>query len=183
MFLGEVIQRIKYWKRADRIGPDVPTSHWKLYFRSSMVKLCQHKFKHFDGTAEFRAGSYATGCSRISIGKRVIVRPLSYFQSDASEFGGDITIEDDVMLGPAVHIYTNNHASSASDRPLIDQGYSKVAGVTLKRGCWIGANVTLLPGVTVGENSVVGAGSIVTKDIPARTIAAGVPARIIKTLD
>jgi acetyltransferase-like isoleucine patch superfamily enzyme len=53
-------------------------------------------------------------------------------------------------------------------------------GIVLKRNCWIGANSVILPGVTVGENSVVAAGSVVTKDVPADTVVAGVPARVIK---
>ncbi|OGE30439.1 acetyltransferase [Candidatus Daviesbacteria bacterium RIFCSPHIGHO2_02_FULL_36_13] len=179
----EFFQRIKYWINADRIGPDIPTSYWKLFFKSTMVTLCKSKFKYFDETAEFRAGSYATGCSKISIGKRVIIRPFSYIQTEASDDGADITIEDDVMLGPGVHIYTNNHTFSNPNKPFIDQGYDEVKEVILKKGCWIGANVIILAGVTIGENSVIGAGSVVTKSIPDRTIAVGAPAKVIKKLN
>ncbi|RYY14386.1 MAG: acyltransferase, partial [Chitinophagaceae bacterium] len=54
--------------------------------------------------------------------------------------------------------------------------------VVLKKGCWIGANAIILPGVTIGENSVVGAGSIVTKSIPDRVVAVGSPARVVKKI-
>lgn len=182
-FIGEFFKRIKFWINADRIGPDIPTSYWKLFFKSTMIDLCKSKFKHFDETAEFRAGSYAIGCSKISIGKRVIIRPLSYIQSDASDDGADIVIEDDVMLGPGVHILTSNHNFSNPNISIIDQGYDGVKEVILKKGCWIGANVVILPGVTIGNNCVIGAGSIVTKSIPDRVVAVGAPARVIKKID
>lgn len=55
--------------------------------------------------------------------------------------------------------------------------------VTLEDGVWVGARVIILPGVTIGQGAIIGAGSVVTRDVPARTIAAGNPARIIRTLD
>jgi len=98
-FLFEVYNRIKYWISADRIGPDIPTSYWKLFFKSTMLSLCKSKFKYFDDTAEFRPSSVATGCSKISIGKRVVIRHFSFIGTDGSDEGADIIIEDDVMLG------------------------------------------------------------------------------------
>lgn len=181
-FIREFFERIKYWTSADRIGPDIPTSYWKLFFKSTMINLCKSKFKDFDETAEVRPGAFITGCRKISIGKRVVIRPFSFIQTDASDDGEAIIIEDDVMIGPGVHIYTNNHAFKNPNIPLIDQGYGEVAKVILKRGCWIGANVVILPGVTIGENSVIGAGSIVNKSIPKKVVAAGVPAKIIKKI-
>ena len=57
------------------------------------------------------------------------------------------------------------------------------AKVTLGKNVWVGAHATILPGVTVGDNAVIAAGAVVTKDVPANTVAAGVPAKIIKTID
>lgn len=54
--------------------------------------------------------------------------------------------------------------------------------VRIKQGAWLGANVTVLPGVTIGENAIVGAGAVVTKDVPAKTVVAGVPAKILRTI-
>lgn len=86
------------------------------------------------------------------------------------------------MLGSGVHIYINNHRFDRLDIPLIDQGYYPDSSVRLKRGCWIGANVVILPGVTIGENSVVGAGSVVTRSVPDGTVVAGAPARELQRI-
>jgi acetyltransferase-like isoleucine patch superfamily enzyme len=179
MTFSEVRTRLRYWTSVDRIGPDVPVTHWRLHFKSTMLALCKSKFKHFADNAEFRPGAYATSCSLISLGQRVVIRPGCMLFAD--EFEG-ITIEDDVMLGAGVHIYVNNHRFTDVSIPIIEQGYFPSAPVVLKRGCWVGANAILLPGVTIGENSVVGAGSVVTRDVPPRSVAVGSPAHVVKTL-
>lgn len=182
MFLSELMQRIRFWREADRIGPDIPLTHWRLHFKSTMVKLCQAKFRFFDDTADFRPGAYAICTSKISLGKRVVVRPTTMLFADPREGGAGIIIEDDVMMGSGVHLYVNNHRFDSPDIPIIDQGHYVSQEVVLKKGCWLGANVIVLPGVTIGENSVVGAGSLVTKSIPSGVLAAGNPARIIKNI-
>ncbi|WP_312364794.1 DapH/DapD/GlmU-related protein [Sphingobacterium sp.] len=93
-----------------------------------------------------------------------------------------IVIEDDVMIGSGVHIYVNNHKFDDITIPIIDQGYYPDLPVILKKGCWIGANTIILPGVTIGENSVVGAGSVVTKSIPKNVVAVGNPAKVLKSI-
>lgn len=135
---------------------------------------------HFDPTADFRPGAYAFCCSKISIGRRVVIRPGSVFHADDRPMGKGITIEDDVLVGLNVHIYTNNHRFDDRKKPIIDQGYYPSRAVVLKKGCWIGSGAIILQGVTVGENAVIGAGSVVTRDVPAQAVAAGNPARIIK---
>lgn len=177
----ELLKRIKFWNTADRIGPDIPTTHFDLYFKGRMRKLCKKKFLYFGDDADFRPGAYAIACSKISIGKRVVIRPTTMLFAEPIYDGGEIDIEDDVLLGSGVHIYTSNHKFDDPEKLIIDQGWS-VEKVCLKRGCWIGANVIILPGVTIGESSVIGAGSIVTKSIPDRVFAAGNPARIIRNL-
>ena len=74
------------------------------------------------------------------------------------------------------------HRFDNPDIPIIDQGDHRAEPVTLKTGCWIGANALILPGVTVGRNSVIGAGSVVTKSIPDRVLAAGNPAKVIRAI-
>lgn len=177
--IRSILGKIKFWRSADRIGPDMILTHWKLHFNSTMVKFCKGKFRHFDDTAEFRPGAYAVACSRISIGKNVVIRPGCNLSTESRD-EAEIIIEDDVMLGPGVHIYTNNHKFDNPSIPVIQQGDSPSKKVVLKKGCWIGANAILLPGVTIGENSVIGAGAIVTKTIPPRVLAAGNPATILR---
>ena len=178
--ITELIERVRYLNEVDRLGPDIPTTHWKLHFKSVMRKLCQKKFGAFGEGAEFRPGAYAVFCSRIFLGKRVIIRPTTMLFADPE---ATIEIEDDVMLGSGVHIYVSNHRHDDPDVPIIDQHSCDFARVILRRGCWVGANAIILPGVEIGENSVIGAGSIVTRSIPHRVVAAGNPARILNRIE
>ena len=88
---------------------------------------------------------------------------------------GGITIEDDVLIGPKVNIITENHPIDPANRKSLD-----LAKVVIKQNAWIGAGATLLPGVTIGKNSIVAAGAVVTKDVPDNTIVGGIPAQIIR---
>jgi len=180
MILGELKSKFLFWKNADRIGPDMPGTHWQLHLKSKMLKLCRRKFKYFSETAEFRPGAYAIGCSKISIGNRVVIRPGTMLHADPRDNGAGIIIEDDVMLGSGVHIYVDTHRFDDPDIPLIDQGFYDSKEVVLRKGCWVGANCIILPGVTIGTNSVVGAGSVVTKNVQPNAVAAGNPAKVIK---
>ena len=89
---------------------------------------------------------------------------------------GGIVIDDDVRVAANVQLISNNH-------DLKDRNILVCKPVHLKRNCWIGAGASILPGVTVGINAVVGAASVVTKDVPDNAIVAGNPARIIKMIE
>jgi acetyltransferase-like isoleucine patch superfamily enzyme len=180
MIIKEYFDLIRFWRYADRIGPDIPWTHWRLYVKSLMRKLCISKFKHFGEGAEFRPGAYAICCSKISLGQRVVVRPGSMLFADPRSDGAGIVIENDVMLGSGVHIYVHNHKFDDPNLPIIDQGHSPSRPVILERGCWLGALTVVMPGVRIGSNAVVGAGSVVVMDVPQGAIVAGNPARIIK---
>jgi len=107
-----------------------------------------------------------------SIGKNVFINHACSFL----DLGG-ITIEDDVLIGPRVNLITENHpADPAERRSLITKP------IVIKRNAWIGANATILPGVTIGENAIVAAGAVVSKDVPANTIVGGIPAKFIKPI-
>ena len=106
----------------------------------------------------------------VKIGRNVVVMNNSLFMA-----AGGITIEDDVMVAANVQLISNNH--DLYDHPVIT-----CKPVPLKRNCWIGAGATILPGVTVGENAVVAAGAIVTKDVEDNTVVGGNPAKLIKRL-
>lgn len=89
---------------------------------------------------------------------------------------GGITIEDDVMLAANVQLLSNNHDEYDRQVLICDE-------ITIKKGAWIGAGVSILPGVTIGKYAIVGAGAIVTKDVPDYAVVVGIPAKVIKTLD
>jgi acetyltransferase-like isoleucine patch superfamily enzyme len=147
-----------------------------------MQVLCKKKFMDFADGADFRPGAYAVGCSRISLGKRVVIRPGCMLHANPDVHEASITIEDDVMIGSGVHIYIDKHRFDDLLVPIIEQGDFPPKAVVLKRGCWIGANSIILPGVSVGENSVIGAGSVVTRSVPPYVLVAGNPAKIIREI-
>lgn len=91
-----------------------------------------------------------------------------------------VTLEDQVTLAERVVVLTHLNVGYA-DHPLQAPFPSLAAPVRLERGCFVGANVTILAGVTVGRESFVGAGSVVTEDVPPRTLVAGAPARAIRS--
>lgn len=92
---------------------------------------------------------------------------------------GKVVIGNNVMFAPNVSIYTAGHPIHPDSR---NSGYEYGIAVTIGNNVWIGGNVVINPGVTIGNNVVVGSGSVVTKDIPDNCIAAGNPARIIRTI-
>ncbi len=90
-----------------------------------------------------------------------------------------IYVGDHTMFGPNVIISTGGHPVLPELR---EQGYQFNAPVHIGRNCWIGAGAILLPGVTIGDNTVIGAGSVVTKDIPANVVAVGNPCRVLREI-
>ena len=91
-----------------------------------------------------------------------------------------VEIGDHVMLGPGVQIYTSAHELSAISR---NQGWEVTKPVKIGNSVWIGGSAILLPGTTIGDKSVIGAGAVVTKDVPASVVVAGNPARIIREIE
>ena len=106
------------------------------------------------------------------IGKNVFIN----FDCVFLDLGG-ITIEDNVLIAPKVSLLSEGHPVSPKERQSLVPGH-----IHIKKNAWIGAGATILQGVTIGENAVVAAGAVVSKDVPANTIVGGVPAKIIKTI-
>jgi acetyltransferase-like isoleucine patch superfamily enzyme len=107
------------------------------------------------------------------IGKNVFIN----FDCVFLDLGG-ITIEDNVLMAPKVSLLSEGHPVSPNERQSLVPGH-----IHIKKNAWIGAGATILPGVTIGENSVVAAGAVVSKDVPANTVVGGIPARHIKNID
>lgn len=84
------------------------------------------------------------------------------------------------MMGEDCTIITRNHMHDRTDIPMNQQGFEAERPVTIGNDVWIGDRVTILPGVTIEDGCIIGAGAVVTRDIPAYSIAAGIPARVIK---
>lgn len=84
----EIIQKYKYDKSADRLGPDCPFTHWHLYFSLSKKRICKNKFGTYSEGADFRAGAYAITCSKIHLGKNVVIRPTTMLFADPRDGGG-----------------------------------------------------------------------------------------------
>ncbi|WP_336240156.1 acyltransferase [Citrobacter werkmanii] len=179
------VKKIKFWITCNRLGPDIPLTHFLLYSSRLGHMICKRKFKRFGNNSFFRPFAYAIETQRIAIGSNVVIRPGTMLFASPLEGGGDIHIEiaDDVLIGSGVNIYVSNHSFSDTSKSISFQGHSDIQPVILERGCWIGANVTILPGVTIGENSVIGANSLVTKSVPPFHVAVGNPARVIKRVD
>lgn len=93
--------------------------------------------------------------------------------------GGGITIGSHCFIGPNCGMYTAIHATIAEER---NQGLEKALPIVLGDNCWLGGDVTILPGVTIGNNTIIGAGSVVTKDIPDNVVAVGNPCRVLRPI-
>ncbi|MBQ3558917.1 MAG: sugar O-acetyltransferase [Agathobacter sp.] len=93
--------------------------------------------------------------------------------------GGSITIGSHCFIGPNCGMYTAIHATLAEER---NQGLEKALPIEIGDNCWLGGDVTILPGVTIGNNTIIGAGSVVTKDIPDHVVAVGNPCRVLREI-
>src|SRR6201990_245582 len=116
---------------------------------------------------------YTAGGDEIRVGRNVFVNQNCTFY----DLGG-LDIADDVMIGPNVSIITTGHPLEPSQRRAATIGRR----IVIERNVWIAAGATIIGGVTVGENSVVAAGSVVTRDVPPDTLVGGNPARVIRAI-
>ena len=117
---------------------------------------------------------FYTDCGKnITVGKNVFINTGCRFQDQ-----GGIRIGDHVLIGHNVVLATLNHDFAPYNRATMHP-----APIHIEDRVWIGANATVVPGVTIGENSIVAAGAVVTKDVPPNTIVGGVPAKVLKRID
>lgn len=112
--------------------------------------------------------------SGISIGDQSLIGELNVIRGQ-----GGVTIGDRVFTSPMVQILAVNHLFNDTSRPFIEQGIT-AQGITIEDDVWIGSGAIVTDGVRIGQGSVVAAGSVVTRDVPAKTVVAGAPARVIR---
>jgi acetyltransferase-like isoleucine patch superfamily enzyme len=164
LHVGLTTANYRYIKRC--IGKGCVVGRWVQIVNSANVRIGDHCL--FQDGVYMRAGNQGY----ITIHDRAALNSFSKL------FGhGGIEIGEEAQIGPGTVITTTDH--DYFDENLATE-FKKV---TIGRRVWVGANVTILPGVTIGEYSVIGAGAVVNKDIPPRSVAVGVPAKVIKTLD
>lgn len=151
------------------LSPQLNASTSSDQFRDRLSDIIGSKI---DKSTTIFAPFYTNFGRYISIGKNVFINHACSFL----DMGG-ITIGDNVLIGPKVNLVSENHPIDPSQRnSLIGKP------IIIKNNAWIGASATILPGITVGENSIVAAGAIVTKDVPDNTIVAGNPAKQLKSI-
>ena len=166
--------------------------------------LISGAFAHFGRHSVLMNPLRLAGEERISVGDHVFVGEGSWLQtlpdgesqsvavsigSGTSIAGGcvlsavrSVCLEENVLLARNVYISDHIHKYTQTDVPIMHQGMDKIGPVLIRRGAWLGQNVVVCPGVTVGQNSVVGANSVVVQDIPDFSVAVGAPARVVKTI-
>ena len=137
--------------------------------RAALSKLTGQSI---DGSTTVKLPFYTDFGQFIRFGKNVFVNYGCGFMDR-----GGITIEDGALIGPGVSLITENHSEIPELRQHV---YGRP--IVIKRKAWLGANVTVLPGVTIGENAIVAAGAVVSKDVPDNTVVGGVPAKVIREI-
>jgi acetyltransferase-like isoleucine patch superfamily enzyme len=135
--------------------------------------LSQITGSEIDESVEVFTPLYINYGKHTKIGKNVFIN----FDCVFLDLGG-ITIEDNVLIAPKVSLLSEGHPLSPDDRHSLVPGH-----IHIKKNAWIGAGATILPGVTIGENAIVAAGAVVSKDVTANTIVGGIPAKIIKEIN
>jgi len=127
--------------------------------------------------ASIAPGASVHGGGYISDPRNLIMGPGSFLNRNCYlDLSAPLVLEEGVTVGHGATFITIEHRGLPRQR-----GIDSFRPITLKERCWIGANVTVLPGVTIGPRAVVAAGSVVAKDVPAGAVVGGVPARVIRT--
>jgi acetyltransferase-like isoleucine patch superfamily enzyme len=133
---------------------------------------------------------------RCTVGRFACIRPTNVLVNEAGEglkmgdhsnigpyswigCSGYVEIGNHVMMGPRVNLLAENHNTDRVDIPMKEQGVTR-AGISIEDDCWLGANCSILAGVTVGRGSIVATGAVVTRDVPPYSVVAGVPARVLR---
>lgn len=147
----------------------------RLDYGDTKTKEILHELfgKELDDSTTLKPPFYTDFGKNTVIGKNCMIQQCCTFFDR-----GGITIGNGVFVGPKVNLITLNHDLDSANRST-----TNAKPIVIKDNVWIGINATILQGVTVGENAVIGAGAVVTKDVPSNTVVGGNPAKIIKTIN
>jgi acetyltransferase-like isoleucine patch superfamily enzyme len=160
-------ERERQIERQRRLGGSLSLAD-NVYVAESAAVYCDEL--RMGERSYIAAHAYVTG--RIALGSDTTINPFSAVR-------GRVTIGDGVRIGAHSSLLAFNHGT-APGQPIFRQPHTSL-GITIGDDVWIGSNVTVLDGVTIGPHSIIGAGAVVTKDVPANTIAAGNPARVLRS--
>ena len=119
---------------------------------------------------------YASELSKVKLGSGITFNSNVMINARGI---GSIIVGDNVLIGPNSVLRSCNHSSDILDKPIKNQGM-KCGTITIKDNVWIGSNCVILPNCLIGEGSIIAAGAVVTKDVPANSVVGGVPAKFIK---
>lgn len=155
------------------IGKRMPTSF-------SRIQIGQKRFRAFCAKLFVRYAGKNINIERGAMFSRFLSIGDNSGIGINSKLYGEVEIGNNVMMGPECVIYTRNHEYSRTDIPMNMQGFSESKKVVIGNDVWLCGQVIILPGVTVGDHSIVGAGSVVTKDVPEWSVVGGNPAVVLK---
>jgi acetyltransferase-like isoleucine patch superfamily enzyme len=160
-------ERRRQAERQQRLGGSVSLAD-DAYVAESAAVYCDEL--RMGERSYIAAHAYLTG--RVTLGSDTTINPFSAVR-------GNVTIGDGVRIGAHTSLLAFNHGTEPGE-PIFRQPHTSL-GITVGDDVWIGSNVTVLDGVTIGPHSIIGAGAVVTKDVPANAIAAGNPARVLRS--
>lgn len=174
------------------LNAELASLHPRLQLVDLAVRALPHLAFPYLRTGLYRLGGVAIGARTLlagrldligpgDIGRRLKIGERCWLNAPVfADLTGDITIGDGVTLGHQVVLVTARHALGESAKRA---GPTTSAPIVIGDGAWIAACVTILPGVKIGPGAIVGAGSVVTRDVPAHTLVVGNPARVVRRLD
>lgn len=166
-----VSRRFRRWGQRSRIERFSKLLSPNLVIVGNDVHICEHAWLN-------ARDDRGDGAPTLEVGNSTYIGRFVHINA-----WRQVKLEAHVLIADRVFISDCGHQFAAADLPIADQPDSFLGPVTLKTGCWIGTGAVILPGVTVGRNAVVAANSVVTADVPDRTVFGGVPARMIRRLD
>ena len=172
VFLYTMIMRNRFgfWGKKSRIEQGAKLISPHLIKVGSRVRICRNAWLN---ASDSGGGNNHT----LFIGENSYIG--SFVQINCCR---NVIIEANCLIADRVFISDSEHSFVDTFTPIINQQTLFKGGVLLREGCWIGIGAVILPGVTIGRNSVIGANSVVTKDVPSYSVVAGVPARLIRVL-